>query len=117
MKNILRLEQLAMFLLSIFLFNQLHFVWWWFVVLILLPDISMLGYLVNNKVGAFCYNLVHHKGIALALYIAGYYLHNEVLQLSGIILFGHSSMDRMMGYGLKYETGFTFTHLGTIGKK
>jgi len=118
MKNVHRLEELAMFLLSIFLFNQLHFVWWWFLVLILLPDISMIGYSVNNKVGAFYYNLVHHKGVALTIYIAGYYLHNEVLQLSGIILFGHSSMDRMVGYnGLKYETGFTFTHLGTIGKK
>ncbi|HSZ86410.1 MAG TPA: DUF4260 domain-containing protein [Puia sp.] len=116
MKNILRLEELAMFLFSIFLFNQLHFAWWWFIILILIPDISMIGYLVNNKVGALCYNLVHHKGIALAIYVVGYYTHNEVLQLSGIILFGHSSMDRMMGYGLKYETGFTFTHLGAIGK-
>jgi hypothetical protein len=26
-------------------------------------------------------------------------------------------MDRMMGYGLKYETGFKDTHLGKIGKK
>ena len=35
----------------------------------------------------------------------------------GIILFGHSSMDRFFGYGLKYENGFKFTHLGEIGKK
>lgn len=117
MKNLLRLEELAMFLFSIFLFNQLHFAWRWFLVLILLPDISMIGYSVNNKIGAFCYNLVHHKGVALTIYIAGYHLRNEVLQLSGIILFRHWSMDSMMGYGLKYETGFTFTHLGTIGKK
>jgi hypothetical protein len=116
MKSILRLEELAIFLFSIFLFDQLHFAWWWFIILILVPDVSMVGYLVNNKAGAFCYNLAHHKGIALAIYVAGYYLHNEALQLAGIILFGHSSMDRMMGYGLKYETGFAFTHLGTIGK-
>ncbi|HLY70510.1 MAG TPA: DUF4260 domain-containing protein [Puia sp.] len=116
MKNILRLEELAMFLFSIFLFNELHFAWWWFLVLILLPDISMVGYLANDKIGAFCYNLIHHKGIALVIYVAGYFTHHEAIQLSGIILFGHSSMDRMMGYGLKYQTGFAFTHLGTIGK-
>jgi hypothetical protein len=117
MKNILKLEELAMFLFSIYLFNQLHFSWWWFLALILLPDISMIGYLVNNKMGAACYNIAHHKGIALVIYVAGLYMHNETIQLTGIILFGHSSMDRMMGYGLKYNEGFKFTHLGEIGNK
>jgi hypothetical protein len=84
--------------------------------LILFPDLSMIGYLINNKVGAICYNIFHHKGLAIAIYIIGSYLHSEALQLAGLILFGHSSMDRMMGYGLKYFEGFKFTHLGEIGK-
>ncbi len=117
MKNILKLEEFAMFLFSIYLFSQLHFAWWWYLALILLPDISMVGYLVNNKIGAACYNIAHHKGIALVIYVAGLYLHNETVQLIGIILFGHSSMDRTMGYGLKYNEGFKFTHLGEIGNK
>jgi hypothetical protein len=117
MNTIIKLEEAAMFLLSIYLFAQLHFAWWWFPVLILLPYISMIGYVVNNKVGAFCYNLVHHKAVAIAVYVAGLYFKNETVQLIGLILFGHSSMDRMMGYGLKYEQGFKFTHLGEIGKK
>ncbi len=117
MKTTIKIEELAMFLFSIFLFSQLHFAWWWYLALILLPDASMIGYLVSNRVGAFGYNIVHHKGIALITYVTGIYVHNELLQLTGIILFGHSSMDRMLGYGLKYETGFTFTHLGEIGKK
>jgi hypothetical protein len=116
MKNIIKLEEFSMFLFGIFLFSQLHFAWWWFLALILLPDISMIGYLINNKIGAVCYNIVHHKGIALAIYISGYYLDTEILQLIGIILFAHSSMDRTMGYGLKYFEGFKFTHLGVIGK-
>jgi hypothetical protein len=116
MKNILKLEEFSMFLLSIFLFTQLHFAWWWFLVLILLPDISMIGYLVNNKVGAISYNIAHHKGIAIVIYLAGLYMHNDIAALAGIILFGHSSMDRMMGYGLKYFEGFKFTHLGVISK-
>nr|WP_227009131.1 DUF4260 family protein [Christiangramia fulva] len=36
--------------------------------------------------------------------------------MAGIILFARSSFDRMPGYGLKYEKGYKFTHLGEIGK-
>ena len=116
MKQLIKLEELAMFLLSIFLFSQLSFAWWWFLVLLLAPDISMIGYAAGNKVGAISYNLFHHKAVAIAVYVAGFYLHNEVLQLIGVILFGHSSMDRFFGYGLKTYAGFKFTHLGEIGK-
>jgi hypothetical protein len=116
MKNMIRLEELAMFLLSIYLFNQLHFAWWWYPALILTPDLSMIGYAGNNTSGAVCYNLFHHKGLAIAVYFIGCYLQSELFQLAGLILFGHSSMDRMLGYGLKYFKGFKFTHLGEIGK-
>jgi hypothetical protein len=40
-----------------------------------------------------------------------------MLEFEGLILFSHSAMDRMLGYGLKYESGFKFTHLGEIGQK
>lgn len=115
MKKLIQLEELAMFLLSIYLFSRLPFAWWWYPALILSPDISMIGYAAGNKVGAFCYNFVHHKAVAIAVYIAGLYWPNEILQLTGLILFGHSSMDRMLGYGLKTNEGFKFTHLGEIG--
>ncbi|HEX4851670.1 MAG TPA: DUF4260 domain-containing protein [Puia sp.] len=117
MKTIIQLEEVAMFGFSIFLFTQLHFSGWWFPALILLPDISMLGYTISNKVGAITYNIFHHKGIAISLYILGIGLHDGKIQLAGLILFGHSSMDRALGYGLKYEKGFQFTHLGEVGRK
>lgn len=111
------MEEAAMFLFSIILFSKLSFAWWWFPVLILLPDISFLGYAGGNKTGAVIYNIFHHKAVALLLYVSGLYIGNEVLELTGIILFGHSSMDRFFGYGLKYFTGFSDTHLGKIGKE
>ena len=91
------------------------FVWWVYPALLFLPDLSMLGYLINLKVGAFTYNLFHHKAIAIAIGSAGLFVHNNDLMLIGILLYGHSSMDRMLGYGLKHNNGFKFTHLGEIG--
>ncbi len=116
MKTIIKLEEVAMFLLGIYAFSVLNFDWWWFLVLILTPDIGMLGYLFGNKAGAFGYNIFHHKGLAILLFLAGMYGHNTILELIGIILFSHSSLDRILGYGLKYDKGFKFTHLGEIGK-
>ncbi|PXY45331.1 DUF4260 domain-containing protein [Flavobacterium hydrophilum] len=116
MNTIAKLEEAALFIFGIYLFSLLRFEWWWFLVLILAPDLSMLGYLFGNKIGALLYNVFHHKGIAVLLYISGSYFKIEYLQLAGIILFSHSAMDRIFGYGLKYEKGFKYTHLGEIGK-
>ena len=117
MKAILKLEELFMFLLGMYLFSLLDFQWWWFLILILLPDIGMVGYVLNNKAGALMYNIFHHKGLAIAIYFTGIYLSVPLLQLIGIIVFSHASMDRMIGYGLKFEKGFKYTHLGEIGGK
>ncbi len=115
MKTSLKLEELAMLLLGIYLFSLLNLSWWWFVGLFFAPDIGILGYTVNNKIGAITYNIFHHKFIAIAIYFLGIFLTSEVIQMVGIVLFSHSSFDRMLGYGLKLEKGFKFTHLGEIG--
>lgn len=117
MQNILKIEEGCLLFLSIYLFSLLSFDWWWFLVLILAPDISFLAYIANSKVGAMIYNVFHHKGVAILIYLIGIYLNNEMVQLAGIILFGHSSMDRVFGYGLKYNDSFNHTHLGMIGNK
>lgn len=84
--------------------------------LLLLPDLSMVGYVFGNKPGAVLYNFFHHQGLAIIVYLLGNYCDNEFVQLTGIILFAHSAMDRFFGYGLKYFSGFQDTHLGKIGK-
>ena len=116
MKTILKLEELAQMILGIYLFYLLPFSWWWFIALILAPDIGFLGYAFGNKVGAIVYNIFHHKGVAIAIYLLGSYLSEPIVQLVGVILFSHSAMDRFFGYGLKLDKGFKFTHLGEIGK-
>ncbi|WP_294323403.1 DUF4260 domain-containing protein [uncultured Chryseobacterium sp.] len=117
MKNLLILEEIAQFCLSVFLFSQLEFSWWLFPLCILLPDFSMIGYLFNPKSGAWLYNIFHHKMTAVIVLIVGFILHFPIVELAGIILLGHSSMDRIFGYGLKFRDDFRHTHLGWIGKK
>lgn len=117
MDLLLKLEQAGQFILSILLFNQLNFAWWVFPACILLPDISMIGYLFGNKAGAYSYNFFHHKLFAVIVIALGFWLDNSILSLAGVILFGHSAMDRFFGYGLKFTDGFKHTHLGGIGAK
>ena len=116
MKVLLKFEEFCMFGLSIFLFTKLNFAWWWYPVLLFTPDVSMLGYLISPKVGAFTYNFVHVKALGIGLYILGAILVYPPLQLAGLILFGHTSLDRVLGYGMKYPDAFKHTHLGTIGE-
>lgn len=111
MKKLLKLEELAQFALSIYIFTLLDYSWWVFPACLLLPDLSMVGYIVNTRVGAWLYNFFHHKLLALAVLITGAYLEQPWVVLSGVILFGHSAMDRLFGYGLKYPDSFKHTHL------
>ena len=115
MKITLQLEELTMLLLGIYVFGFLNYSWWVFLVFFLAPDIGMIGYSAGSKAGAFMYNLFHHKGLAIFIYLAGFFFMNELLQLIGVIMFSHAAFDRLLGYGLKYEEGFKFTHLGRIG--
>jgi len=77
----------------------------------------MIGYLVNPKTGTWLYNSIHQKLVAIAILIFGLWLNTSLLTLAGVILFGHSAMDRFFGYGLKFNDNFKNTHLGWIGKK
>ena len=116
MKSLLKFEELFIFGLSIFLFSKLDFAWWWYPVLLFTPDISMIGYLINTQVGAATYNFIHFKALGISIFVIGVILASQPLQLAGLILFGHSSMDRILGYGLKYPDAFKHTHLETIGE-
>jgi hypothetical protein len=117
MNTLLKLEGLALFGLSIFLFSQLDFAWWWYPVSFFLPDLSMLGYIGGNRTGALVYNIVHLHAVSIGLYVLGFFLVLPLMQLAAVILLGHSNLDRLLGYGLKHSDAFQNTHLGVIGKK
>ncbi|MGI4741753.1 MAG: DUF4260 domain-containing protein [Janthinobacterium lividum] len=117
MKSLLKTEELAELLLAALVFAHLPYAWWVLPAAFLLPDLSMLGYLAGPRVGAASYNLLHHKATAIAVGVAGWVLGLPIVVLAGTILLFHSSFDRLLGYGLKYSTGFQDTHLGRVGKE
>ncbi len=116
MKNVVRLEEAAMTALGIYFLtiHNLNISIWIWVLLFFSPDVSMLGYIANAKVGAISYNIFHHKGIAIACIGIGYFMKIELVLTTGILLFAHASFDRVWGYGLKYYSSFNDTHLGKI---
>ena len=114
MNTLLKLEELALFCFSIALFIHTEYAWWVFLIFLFIPDIGMLGYLINPKIGALTYNLFHHKGIALIIITLGFIWQINELYFAGVILFAHSSLDRIFGFGLKHFDSFKNTHLGKL---
>jgi hypothetical protein len=87
----------------------------WFAVLLLVPDVSMIGYLRGPHVGAITYNLLHNWVVGGGLMLAGLAIGSPLLGQVGAILVAHTGIDRLLGYGLKYPTSFKDTHLGRLG--
>lgn len=116
-KWVLRIEAVAVLTLALFFYNVLAFNWTTFFIYFLLPDISFIGYLFGKRVGAISYNCAHSyigPAIVFMLFLG---LGGEIFQIIGLIWIAHIGFDRALGYGLKYEKGFAYTHLGKIGKE
>ena len=113
-KIFLHLEGFAVLSISLYFYGFNQFSWILFFVLLFSPDLSMLGYLYNNKIGAIIYNLFHTYFIAILVIICGLLLNNHIVLAIGLIWSAHIGMDRMIGYGLKYPTAFKDTHLSRV---
>ena len=113
----LQLEGLAVAVLSLILFTRTDASWWLFATLWLVPDLSTIGYWAGPRVGANCYNTVHSYLLPIALMVALLLLHRTMLQALALIWFNHIGVDRLLGYGLKYSSGFGITHLKRLGRR
>jgi hypothetical protein len=111
-----RIEAVFVFFASLYFYHRLHFMLWLFVVFLFSVDICMVGYLKDNKIGAYVYNFGHSLIAPSILLVIGTMDSQRVLLAMGLIWIAHVGLDRALGYGLKYENGFTHTHLGIIGK-
>ena len=114
---LLRLEGAAMFVLAVVLYPKVSDSWLLFAVLFLAPDLGMLGYLGGARIGAIAYNAAHVELLPIALAVVGLLYPAVLLIALALIWLAHIGIDRALGYGLKYEAGFRFTHLGRIGRR
>jgi hypothetical protein len=112
----LRLEGAALLGLATFLFWKTGTSWWLYAILILAPDLSMLGYLAGPRIGAVVYNAVHAMIGPAALAVAGFLLPSFDMIAVALIWIAHIGADRALGFGLKYADGFGYTHLGRLGR-
>jgi len=115
-KYLLRAEGLTVLALAVVLYWRGGFSWILFAVLFLVPDVSMLGYLINPRIGAVCYNAVHTYLGPLLLALIALFAGVPICIAIALIWAAHIGFDRLLGYGLKYPTAFTDTHLGKIGR-
>jgi hypothetical protein len=115
-KTVLRLEGLTLFVGMVMLYAAWDGSWWVFALLFLAPDLSFLAYLSGPKTGALVYNAAHSYMAPMALMTLGFGFAAPLTLSVAMIWLAHIGFDRALGYGLKYATGFGFTHLGRIGR-
>ena len=108
---LLQIEGAALFVLILYLYHATGAGWGWFFLLFLWPDLFMLGYLLNVRVGAALYNLAHFVLFPAALAGLGLAMHKVGLVSFALIWAAHIEWDRAIGYGFKYPTFFKDTHL------
>jgi uncharacterized protein DUF4260 len=112
----LRLEGAALFLVTWMAYGWTGTSWWLFAGLFLAPDLSFLGFVAGPRTGAVLYNIFHTTLGPIVLGGLGYLTEQPLALALSLIWACHVGFDRMVGYGLKYDDGFGFTHLGRIGR-
>lgn len=113
----LRLEALAVLAASLAAFASLGVSWWWFAALILVPDLSAIGYAGGSRLGAWCYDLVHTYVGPGALAVIGYLVGEPMVMAIAAVWFAHIGFDRLIGYGLKFAGSPRDTHLSRIAAR
>ena len=112
--RLLRLEGAMIFIIALVLYGQSGSGWLLFVLLFFVPDVSMIGYVVNTKIGATIYNLIHAYALPCSLGLVGMFTGKALPVSLSLIWFAHIGLDRVLGFGLKYPTEFKDTHLQRV---
>jgi len=110
-KTLLHVEGAVMLIVAVFTFWMTQGNWILFAMLLLAPDLAMLGYLGGPRVGAATYNLFHTYLLPAVLLVLSVPAFSSWMMHVALIWFAHIGGDRLLGYGLKYATAFKDTHL------
>lgn len=111
-----RAESVALAAVTAVAFVDLGFAWWWLLALFLVFDLSMVGYVRSPQLGAWTYNAVHSYLAPAALGVVAIVQGSRWAAFLALLWAFHIAVDRLLGYGLKFQDRFTHTHLGEIGQ-
>lgn len=112
-QTFLRVEGLAALAVALSGYFALDGPVWLLAVLGLAPDLAMVGYLGGPRVGSLSYNVAHTYALPIALGGLAWWIDLRIALLVALIWAAHIGADRLVGYGLKYESGFKHTHLSS----
>ena len=111
---LLHAEGVAIAGAAVALYFHAGYPWWLLLVLILAPDLSMVGFAAGPAVGTAAYNAMHTYALPVVLAAVGVIVDADVAVQLGLIWLAHIGVDRAIGYGLKYPGGFKETHLQRV---
>ena len=111
---LLHLEGIAILISALVLYAHQQFNWWVFAIFLLAPDLPVLLYPINPRLGSITYNLVHTIIFPLALAIFSVFNGSDLGLQIALIWLAHIGMDRAFGYGFKYTGNFKETHFSRI---
>ncbi|HET8568420.1 MAG TPA: DUF4260 domain-containing protein [Candidatus Limnocylindria bacterium] len=112
---LLRIEGAFALGIATYLFWRTDGNWTLYALLIVAPDIGILGYLRGSRLGSAMYNFFHTYAVPAALGVAGTLTDTALLVSVALVWAAHIGADRMLGYGLKYAfTRFMDTHLHRV---
>src|ERR1700675_879477 len=103
---LLHAEGFAVAAAAIALYFHADYPWWLLVALVLAPDLSMVGFVAGPAIGAASYDVAHTYVLPVVLVAVGVITGADTAIELGLIWFIHIGVDRALGYGLKYPTGF-----------
>ena len=113
-RSLLHIEGAVVAVAAVALYFHLGYAWWLLLLLALAPDLSMVGYAAGTAVGAVTYDVSHTYAIPVALALVGVFADTDLAVQIALIWGAHIGVDRAIGYGLKYPTGFQDTHLQRV---
>jgi hypothetical protein len=113
-RRLLHVEGLVVLVAAVALYFDAGYGWLLLVVFFLAPDLSMLGYLGGPALGSATYDFVHTSALPVSLGAVGVLTDADLAIQLALIWVAHIGMDRALGYGLKYPSGFKDTHLQRV---
>jgi hypothetical protein len=113
-RSLLHLEGAAVAVAALLIYFWADHPWWLVVVVGLAPDLAMAAYAAGPRVGAVVYDLAHTYAFPVILGAVGVVADGGSAVALALIWLTHIGVDRAIGYGLKYPSGFKDTHMQRV---